>query len=69
MMRMVGVWVLVVMPHEPKAWHSERGQEEPHETQAPEPSNICVYNPPSHRTASLQRSLTSDGARRARTTG
>ena len=53
MMRMVGVWVLVVMPHEPKAWHRQRGQEEPHETQAPEPSNIRVYNPPSHRTASL----------------
>ena len=53
MMRMVGVWVLVVMPHEPKAWYSERGQVEPHETQAPQPSNIRVYYPPSHRTAFL----------------
>ena len=53
MMRVAGVRVLVVMPHEPKAWHSEHGQEEPHETQAPEPSHIRVYYPPSHCTASL----------------
>jgi hypothetical protein len=29
MMRMVGVWVFMVVPHESKAWHRQRGQEEP----------------------------------------
>lgn len=53
MMGMVCVWVLVVMPHETKAWHRQRGQEEPHETQATESSDTRVNNPPSHCTASL----------------
>ena len=26
------VWLLVLVPHEPKPWHRQRGQEEPHET-------------------------------------
>src|SRR5215831_20689118 len=63
---MLVVRVLVVVPHEPKPWHSQRHQEEPHETQATESSNPCASHPSLHCAAS--RAAVSHERRRAPST-
>jgi hypothetical protein len=47
------VWVLVIVPHDPKPWHRQRRQQGRHETQGTEPRDTRRHRPPTHRIASL----------------